>query len=222
MSYLLSNPTSFFRVFAWYIHPAGSGFDPFATAFSRKSRTHLQELAEQGLAHLSESQARRQQRFSKLEERNITILLPLAKLQRPQETLVSSGDSVETEEEEKKGPELELVAQLWRERMAHDEVERFETTAAKKLRLLRSTKLYPYVVLRVRLPGGVYLQGRFNLEETLEVRDRDNLCSPRTTLPAMLTGELDTRIYVSLQVLNAQPICGSIGLLSLEDWPACT
>ncbi len=165
---------------------AGSGFDPFATAFSRKSRTHLQERAERGLAHLSESQARRQQRFSNLEERNITILLPLAKLAPPQETRVSSRGSIETEEEEE-GSELELVAQLWRERMSHDEVERFETAAAKRLRLLRTAKVYPYVVLRVRLPGGVYLQGRFNLEETLEVRDRDKLCSPRSTQLAMLT-----------------------------------
>ena len=160
-------------------HATVSGFNPFATAFSRKSRTHLQERAEQGLAHLAGSQARRQQRFSKLEERNITILVPLAKLQPPHETLVSSGDSGETEEEEEQeeeGPELELVAQLWRERMTHDEVERFETSAAKKLRLLRNTKVYPYVALRIRFPGGVYLQGRFNLEETLEVRDWDKRC----------------------------------------------
>lgn len=151
----------------------GSGFNPFATAFSRKSRTHLQERAEQGLAHLSKSQARRQQRFSKLEERNITILLPQAKSQQPQEAPASfDGDSAETkeDEEEEEQRELELVAQLWRERMTQDEVERFETSAAKKLRLLRTAKVYPYVLLRVRLPGGVYLQARFNAEESLEVR----------------------------------------------------
>ncbi|CAM9099432.1 unnamed protein product [Hapterophycus canaliculatus] len=139
---------------------APSSFNPFATAFSRKSRTHLQERAEQGLAHLSERQARQYQRFSKLEERNITVLLP----QQPE------GTSAEGEEEEEEGTqqqELELVAQLWRERMAHDEVERFETNAAKKLRLLRSTKIYPYVIVRVRMPGGVYLQARFNPDETL-------------------------------------------------------
>lgn len=72
--------------------------------------------------------------------------------------------------EEEGDVELELVAQLWRGRMAHDEVERFETSAAKKLRLLRSAKVYPYVVLRVRLPGGVFIQGRFNRDETWEVR----------------------------------------------------
>lgn len=122
--------------------------------------------------HLSQSQARQQQRFSKLEERNITILLPREKSQQPQETSGSPdremAESEEEEEEEER--ELEIVAQLWRERMAHDEVERFETNAAKKLRLLRSAKVYPYVVLRVRLPGGVFLQGRFNPQETWEVR----------------------------------------------------
>lgn len=147
-----------------------SGFDPFTTAFSRKSRTRLQERAEQGLAHLSDSQTKRQQRFSTLEERQVTILLP----QQPHEA------SAETEEQEQDGEqgeadaeqcELELVAQLWRERMGNDEVERFETRAAKKLRLLRTAKSYPYVICRIRLPGGVYLQARFNSKESLEVRD---------------------------------------------------
>lgn len=151
---------------------AGLGFDPFATAFSRKSRTRLQERAEHGLAHLCQRQARQQQRFSKLEERNITILLPRENSQQPQKTSTSPDREVtESQEEgEEEDRELELVAQLWRERMAHDEVERFETSAAKKLRLLRFAKVYPYVVLRVRLPGGVLLQGRFNPEETWEVR----------------------------------------------------
>ncbi|CAN0055107.1 unnamed protein product [Scytosiphon promiscuus] len=139
--------------------PAPSSFNPFATAFSRKSRTHLQERAEQGLAHLAERQARRYQRFSKLEERNITVLLP----QQPEETSTEThGEDKDTEQQE-----LELVAQLWRERMAPNEIERFETNAAKKLRLLRAAKMYPYVIVRVRLPGGVYLQARFNSEETL-------------------------------------------------------
>lgn len=141
---------------------AGS-FNPFATAFSRKSRTHLQERAEQGLAHLAERQAKRYQRFSKLEERNITILLPQQ----------AEGTSVETEDEEENDTEqqeLELVAQLWRERMAHDEVERFETNAAKNLRLQRAAKIYPYVIVRVRMPGGVFLQARFNSDETMTVR----------------------------------------------------
>lgn len=154
---------------------AGSGFNPFATAFSRKSRTHLQERAEHGLAHLCQCQARQQQRFSKVEERNITILLPREHSQQPQETSAPPNrEMVKPEEKEEEGEEedreRELVAQLWRERMAHDEVERFETSAAKKLRLLRSAKVYPYVVLRVRLPGGVFLQGRFNPDETWEVR----------------------------------------------------
>ncbi|CBJ29108.1 conserved unknown protein [Ectocarpus siliculosus] len=144
-----------------------SGFNPFTTAFSRKSRTRLQERAEQGLAHLSYSQAKRQQRFSTLEERLVTILLP----QQPHEA------SAEMEEQEQDGEqgeadaeqrELELVAQLWRERMGNDEVERFETRAAKKLRLLRTAKSYPYVLCRIRLPGGVYLQARFNSKESLE------------------------------------------------------
>lgn len=152
---------------------AGSGFNPFATAFSRKSRTRMQERAEQGLAHLSESQARWQHRFSKLEERNITILLPQAKSQRSQEAPTSSfGDSIESKEDEEEEEEhqVDLVAQLWRERMSQDEGERFETSAAKKLRLLRTAKVYSYVLLRIRLPGGVCLQARFNAEESLEVR----------------------------------------------------
>ncbi|CAM9105507.1 unnamed protein product [Ectocarpus fasciculatus] len=144
-----------------------SGFNPFTTAFSRKSRTRLQERAEQGLANLSDSQAKRQQRFLTLGERQVTILLP----QQPHEA------SAETEGQEQDGEqgeadaeqrELELVAQLWRERMGNDEVERFETKAAKKLRLLRTAKSYPYVLCRIRLPGGVYLQARFNSKETLE------------------------------------------------------
>lgn len=148
----------------------GSDFNPFATAFSRKSRTRLQERAEHGLEHLCQSQARQQQRFSKLEERNVTILLPRDHSQQPQEAPAPPNHDIVKPEEEEADGELELVAQLWRERMAHDEVERFETSAAKKLRLLRSAKVYPYVVLRVRLPGGVFLQGRFNPDETWEVR----------------------------------------------------
>ncbi|CAM9786167.1 unnamed protein product [Ectocarpus sp. 12 AP-2014] len=144
-----------------------SGFNPFTTAFSRKSRTRLQERAEQGLAHLSDSQAKRQQRFSTLEERQVTILLP-------QQQHEASAETEEQEEDGEQGEadaeqrELELVAQLWRERMGNDEVERFETRAAKKLRLLRTAKSYPYVLCRVRLPGGVYLQARFNSKESLE------------------------------------------------------
>ncbi|CAN0532494.1 unnamed protein product, partial [Ectocarpus sp. 8 AP-2014] len=52
--------------------------------------------------------------------------------------------------------------------MGNDEVERFETRAAKKLRLLRTAKSYPFVLCRIRLPGGVYLQARFNSKESLE------------------------------------------------------
>lgn len=145
-------------------------FNPFTTAFSRKSHTHLQERAEQGLANFSERQARRQQRFSRIEDRNITILLPQTSW--PQEVPdAPESDSAETERsEEREQHELELVAQLWRDRMAHDGIERFETAAAKKLRLLRASKVYSYVILRVRLPGGVFLQGRFSLQESLKVR----------------------------------------------------
>lgn len=150
---------------------AGSGFNPFATSFSRKSSTRLQERAEEGLAHLSERHARWQQCFSNLEERNITILLPQAQSHQPQEASTSWYDnSTETKEhEEEEQREVELVAQLWRERMSQDEGGRFETSAAKKLRLLRTAKMYPYVLLRIRLPGGVCLQARFNAEESLEV-----------------------------------------------------
>lgn len=156
----------------------GSGFNPFTTAFSRKSGTHVQDRAEQGLANLCQSQSRQQQRFSKLEQRNITILLPREHLQRsheisapPDREMVKSEKKEEQEgEKEERDGELELVAQLWRERMAHDEEQRFETSAAKKLRLLRTAKVYPYILLRVRLPGGVFLQGRFNPDETWEVR----------------------------------------------------
>lgn len=134
----------------------------------------MQARAEHGLTHLCQSQARQQQRFSKLEERNITILLPREHSQQPQETSALPNREVvkpqEEQEEQEDDRKLELVAHLWRERMAHDEVERFETSAARKLRLLRSAKVYPYVVLRVRLPGGMFLQGRFNPEEKWEVR----------------------------------------------------
>lgn len=114
-----------------------------------------------------------QQRFSNLEERNITILLPQAQSQQPREAPTSwYGNSTETkeDEEDEEQSEIELVAQLWRERMSTDEGGRFETSASKKLRLLRTAKVYPYVLLRIRLPGGVCLQARFNAEESLEVR----------------------------------------------------
>lgn len=152
---------------------AGSSFNPFATTFSRKARTRLQERAERGLAHLSESQARWQQRFSKLEERNITIMLPQARSQQPQgASTLSFGDSIETkeDEEDEERREVELVAQLWREKMSKDQGMRFETSAARKLRLLRTAKVYPYVLLRIRLPGGMFIQARFSAEESLEVR----------------------------------------------------
>lgn len=145
-------------------------FNPFTTAFSRKSHTHLQERAEKGLANFTERQERRQQRFSRIEDRNITILLPQMSSQKEVPD-ASERDSVETEKSEDiQQHELEIVAQLWRDRMAHDDIERFETAASKKLRLLRASKIYSYVILRVRLPGGVFLQGRFSLQETLKVR----------------------------------------------------
>ncbi|CAN0155043.1 unnamed protein product [Pylaiella littoralis] len=148
-----------------------SSFNPFATTFSRKARTRLQERAERGLAHLSESQARWQQRFFKLEERNITIMLPQARSQQPQgASTLSFGDSIETkeDEEDEERREVELVAQLWREKMSKDEGMRFETSAARKLRLLRTAKVYPYVLLRIRLPGGMFIQARFSAQESLE------------------------------------------------------
>lgn len=168
-----------------------SGFNPFATAFSRKSRTRLQERTEQGLASLLEQQARRQQRFATIEDRNVTILL---QTKPPREK--SDGSDSDTTETEEGGDaeqrELELVAQLWRDRRGHDDVERFETSAAKKLRLLRGSKMYPYVLVRVRLPGGVYLQARFNLEESLEVRSRS---------------ELDISLFRVESLLSSKSVC---------------
>lgn len=112
-----------------------------------------------------------QQRFSSIRERNVTILLPRTKLQTETETEAPEGDKLEDyEDRDAEQLQLELVAQLWRERMSRDGIERFETKAAKQLRLLRASKMYPYVLLRVRLPGGVHLQARFNSEESLEVR----------------------------------------------------
>lgn len=150
--------------------PCLADFNPFTTAFSRKADTHLQERAEQGLAHFTERQARRQQRFSRIEDRNITILLPQTSAQKEIRG-ASESESTEAEQsEDMQQHELEIVAQLWRDRMAHDDIERFETAASKKLRLLRASKVYSYVILRVRLPGGVFLQGRFSLQESLKVR----------------------------------------------------
>ena len=137
--------------------------------FFRKSRTRVQDRLEKELANLAERQASVQQRFSGIEDRNITFLLP-----RPtsrgvadehERDSVGGGDDRDLEERS-----LALVSQVSRERMAREELRRFETRAAKELRLLRTSKVYPYVLVRVRLPSGVYVQGRFNLEETLEVR----------------------------------------------------
>lgn len=66
--------------------------------------------------------------------------------------------------------ELELIARLWRERHAREDFERFETVATRKLRVLRASKTYPYMLLRVRLPDGLHMQARFNLDESMEVR----------------------------------------------------
>lgn len=131
------------------------------------------------MAHFTERQARRQQRFSKIEDRNITVLLPQTSSQQEVPD-ASESDSAETEkDEDMQQHELQIVAQLWRDRMAHDDIERFETAASKKLRLLQASKAYSYVILRVRLPGGVFLQGRFNLQESLKVRvfhRKNNYC----------------------------------------------
>lgn len=174
------------------------GFNPFATAFSRKSRTQLQERAEQSLANLAEKQASRQQRFSTLEDRHVTILLPQTKSQR--EADASESETAEMEEgSDEDQRELELVAQLWRERQARDDFERFETAAAKKLRLLRSSKMYPYVLLRVRLPGGVYLQARFTVDESLEVREV--IQSPCFHVPTHVYGSvLNTPVTYALSI----------------------
>lgn len=121
------------------------------------------------MAYFTERQARRQQSFSRIEDRNITILLPQTNLHKEVPGASESGSTEAEESEDMQQHELEIVAQLWRDRMAHDDIERFETAASKKLRLLRASKVYSYVILRVRLPGGVFLQGRFSLRESLKV-----------------------------------------------------
>lgn len=119
------------------------------------------------MVNLAKRRAEQQQHFSMIEDRNVTILLPQDNLKQTAKV----ADLTETEEaSDKEQCELGLLAELWRKRMARDDVAKFETSAAKKLRLLRASKVYPYVLLRVRLPRGVFLQARFNSGESLEVR----------------------------------------------------
>lgn len=113
--------------------------------------------------------ARLQQSFATIDDRKVTILLP--KAQSSGEAGVSNSATSDKDEGDADQLELEMVMRLWRERHAKDGEERFESAAAKKLRLLRASKTYPYVLLRVRLPEGVYLQARFNLDESLKVGD---------------------------------------------------
>lgn len=144
------------------------GFNPFATMFSRKSGTRVQERAEERLAKLAERQDRLQQRFSGIEDRNVTILLPRltshALTNEPEPITIKDCDRETTKQRT-----LALVAQLWRERISRIETRRFETRAVREMRVLRASKVYPYVLVRVRLPSGIHIQARFNSRETMEV-----------------------------------------------------
>lgn len=147
-----------------------SGFDPYATAFSRKSRTHIQERAEHGLEKMTEKHSQLQLQFGKLEDRNVTVLLPSSEFPgagaggAPGHTRAPDNSEMDKEREE-----LELVMRIWQQRNAKTIEERFETAATRKLRVLRTSRLYPYVIVRLRLPNGLCLQARFNLDETTEV-----------------------------------------------------
>lgn len=136
--------------------------------FSRKSGSRVQERAEEGLAKLAEQQDRLQQRFSGIEDRNVTILLPMLTshvlTNEPERASIEDCDD-ETSEQRT----MALVAQLWRERITRVDARRFETRAVREMRTLRASKVYPYVLVRVRLPSGIYIQARFNSRETMEV-----------------------------------------------------
>ncbi|CAM9154840.1 unnamed protein product [Choristocarpus tenellus] len=144
-----------------------SGFDPFTTSFSRKSRTHFQERVETHLSELTRLRATLQQTFSGVGERNVTILLP----QMTQDILQEGQGWSESENEElQEGTaDLELIMRVWRNRQRSIlEPEKFETTAARELKQLRTTKLYPFLLVRIRLPNGAYIQARFSLDESIK------------------------------------------------------
>lgn len=103
-----------------------------------------------------------------MQDRNVTVLLT-----QPGATDSTSavpdqvGSAADVEEGEK--AEFDMILRLWREKQGRDDVQRFETAATKRLRMLHASKIFPYILLRVRLPGGVQVQARFNPNESLEV-----------------------------------------------------
>lgn len=134
-----------------------------------------------------------QQRFGGNEERNVTILLPPAAAAAASGVAVATTnsavgeDSREGDDELNEREELEIALRLWRERHTRDEPERFETRATRELRKLLATKIYPYVIVRVRLPEGLYVQARFNLDESLKVRSTSSVQSSFQVFPDPLS-----------------------------------
>ncbi|CAM9665623.1 unnamed protein product [Discosporangium mesarthrocarpum] len=152
----------------------GAGFNPFSTSFSRKSETHLQEIVEANLDELTKMQASIRQDFKAIGDRNVTFLLPhMARdaVNGPGELAGRNEDGDEEEADDTDtlaAEEMEVILRVWREGQNKSEKERFETTAARELRRLRGTKFYPYVLVRVRMPSGIYLQARFGVDESCE------------------------------------------------------
>lgn len=124
------------------------------------------------MAKMTEKHSQLQLQFGTLEDRNVTVLLPPSEFpgagagagEAPGRTRAPENSETDKEREE-----LELVMRIWQERNAKTSEERFETAATMKLRVLRTSRLFPYVILRLRLPNGLCVQARFNLDETTEV-----------------------------------------------------
>ncbi|CAM9371643.1 unnamed protein product [Chrysoparadoxa australica] len=138
--------------------PLGStGFDPFRSSFSRKTGTDKEYQFESKLASFHQRRISMYQNYTSTSERKMVVMLPQA---------TEIGDDLDDELDP--AEEARMVMKLWQEQAADsDKVVAFESRASKQAKAVVRSKLYPYVLIRVRFPDGLYIQGRFNPRESL-------------------------------------------------------
>ncbi|CAM9145292.1 unnamed protein product [Chrysoparadoxa australica] len=97
------------------------------------------------------------QNYTLTSKRKMVVMLPQA---------TQIGDDLDDELDP--AEEARMVMKLWQEQAAdNDKVVAFESRASKQVKTVVRSKLYPHVLIRVRFPDGLYIQGRFNPRESL-------------------------------------------------------
>ncbi|KAG5176915.1 hypothetical protein JKP88DRAFT_333927, partial [Tribonema minus] len=224
---------------------AQSDFNPYASAFSRKAKTRVQDKVEQKLEQLLEQRRAHLLRFDKMEDRNITVLQPLtgkpatgaaatsadanASLSSSEADAASSGDhSSEYDDDNEDDEELSAatasaVLQAIRSSRARQQTQPFASAAARRLHALRAARLRAYALVNVRFPDGVQLQARYNAQEDTvgHVVDvvRHSLRREVRHLPFRLSALGPTRALLPDQLLQEAGMVAAANVVHLK-WEA--